>query len=100
MEELGSTGTDAMLVFHALEDGNGTKPLRLARLPVLMFPHATAADAVPTVMLRLAVAVSIPGWVESVAVIVTGAVPCTVAVPVIAPVELLIDNPLGRPLAL
>ena len=65
-----------------------------------MFPHATPADAVLIVILKLAVAVCIVGWVESVTVTDTEAVPSAVVVPVIAPVELLIDNPLGRPLAL
>jgi hypothetical protein len=65
-----------------------------------MFPHDTPADAVLIVTLKLAVAVCIVGWVESVAATVTEAVPTTVVVPVIAPVELLIDNPLGNPLAL
>jgi hypothetical protein len=65
-----------------------------------MFPQATPADAVLTVMLKLEVAVCIAGWVESVTVSDTEAVPSTVVVPVIAPVELLIDIPLGRPLAL
>jgi hypothetical protein len=42
------------------------------------------------------------GCVESVTVITTDAVPTEfcAGVPVIAPVELLIDKPLGRPLAL
>jgi hypothetical protein len=65
-----------------------------------MFPHDTPADAALIVILKLAVAVCIVGWVESVAATVTEAVPTTVVVPVIAPVELLIDNPLGNPLAL
>lgn len=53
-------------------------------------------------MLRFAVAVCDAGMVESVTVIVAEAVPTELCagVPVIAPVELLIDNPPGRPLAL
>jgi hypothetical protein len=65
-----------------------------------MFPHATPADAALIVILKFDVAVSIVGWVESVTVTDTVAVPTVVVVPVIAPVELLIDSPLGRPLAL
>jgi hypothetical protein len=53
-------------------------------------------------MLRLEVADCDEGWVESVTLIVADDVPtefCAGA-PVIAPVALLIDNPLGRLLAL
>jgi hypothetical protein len=65
-----------------------------------MFPHAAPADTALTVILEFEVAVCIAGWVESVTVSDTEATPTAVVVPVIAPVELLIDNPLGRPLAL
>jgi hypothetical protein len=53
-------------------------------------------------MLRFAVAVCDAGRVESVTVIVAEDVPTELCagVPVIAPVEPLIDNPPGRPLAL
>jgi len=88
------------LAFHAFEAGNGMYPLRLARLPVLMLPHETPADAELIVILKLAVAVCIAGWVESVTVTDTEDGPTEVVVPVIAPVELLIDSPLGSPLAL
>jgi hypothetical protein len=55
-----------------------------------------------TVRLRVAVADCAVGWVESVTVIATDAIPTELCagVPVIAPVELLIDKPLGRPVAL
>jgi hypothetical protein len=69
-------------------------------LPVLRFPHATPADTALIVILKLAFAVCIVGWVESVTVTDTEAAPTAVVVPEIAPVELLIDNPLGKPLAL
>jgi hypothetical protein len=51
---------------------------------------------------RLDVAFWAVGVVESVTVIATDAVPpdLCAGVPVIAPVELLIDKPLGKPLAL
>jgi hypothetical protein len=51
---------------------------------------------------RLDVAFWAVGVVESVTVIATDAVPTELCagVPVIAPVELLIDKPLGKPLAL
>jgi hypothetical protein len=49
---------------------------------------------------KLVVAVSFVGEVESITVTDTADVPTTLVVPVIAPVELLIDNPLGKPLAL
>ena len=45
------------------------------------------------------VADSTVGLLESVTVIVTRPVPAAAGVPEIAPVELLIDNPPGRPLA-
>jgi hypothetical protein len=55
-----------------------------------------------TVRLKVAFADCAVGCVESVTVITTDAVPTEfcAGVPVIAPVELLIDKPLGRPLAL
>jgi len=87
-------------VFHAFETGNGTKPLRLPKFPVVIFPQATPAVAVLIVMLKLDVAVCAVGVVESVTVTDTVAVSTVVVEPVIAPVELLIVNPLGRPLAL
>jgi hypothetical protein len=97
--EFGSTAAVDIFVFHALEAENGRNPLRLARLPVLMLPHATPAVTTLVVRLKLDVAVCNVGVVESVTVTETVAVPTAVVVPVIAPVELLIDNPLGRPLA-
>jgi hypothetical protein len=56
------------------------------------------AMAAAIVMFRLAVAESAAGGVESVTVTATDVVPTALCagVPVIAPVELLIDNPLGR----
>ena len=48
---------------------------------------------------RLAVAVRCVGEVESVTVTDTVLVPAVVGVPVIAPVEALIDRPVGRPVA-
>jgi hypothetical protein len=98
--EVGSTGAEAMFVFHALDAGNGTNPFRLPRLPVLIFPHATPAEGVLITNAKLVVAVSFVGEVESITVTDTADVPTTLVVPVIAPVELLIDNPLGKPLAL
>ena len=54
------------------------------------------------VMLKLALAVCGVGFAASFTVIVACAVPAAdcAGVPVMAPVELLIDNPLGRPVAL
>jgi len=56
--------------------------------------------AAATVICRSDVADSAVGVVESLTVIAAIDVPAAVGVPVIAPVELLIDNPLGSPLAL
>jgi hypothetical protein len=89
-----------MFVFHALEAPNGRNPFRLPMLPVVILPHATPADAALTTNARLFVALCFVGEVESVTVTETVEVPVAVAVPVIAPVELLIDSPLGNPLAL
>ena len=62
----------------------------------------TTSVAGMILMLRFAVAVCDAGRVESVTVIVAEDVPTELCagVPVIAPVEPLIDNPPGRPLAL
>ena len=97
-----SNGADEMSVFHAKPDGNGTKPLRLALSPVLMPMHAEPAGAGFTVMLRSTVTDWAVGLVESVTLIATVDVPSALGagVPEMAPVELLIDNPLGRPVAL
>jgi hypothetical protein len=67
-----------------------------------MAAHADGAVAAFTVRFRLALADCGVGWVESITVIATAADPTEVAagVPVIAPVELLIERPLGRPVAL
>lgn len=61
-----------------------------------------AVRAAFTVMLRLAVADCAVGLVESVTVIFTESVPTALCagVPVIEPVVLLIERPLGRPVAL
>ena len=100
MADFGSTAADAMFVFHALDDENGINPFKLARLPVLIFPHDTPALAVLIVNPRFVDAVFIDGCVESITVTATVAVPTEDVVPLIAPVELLIDKPLGNPLAL
>jgi hypothetical protein len=63
-------------------------------------PHETPALAVLIVKPRVVDAVFIEGWVESVTVIETVAVPTKDVVPLIAPVELLSDSPLGNALAL
>jgi hypothetical protein len=55
--------------------------------------------AEPIAMLRLAVADCEEGWLESVTLMVAEAVPPCVGVPVIMPVELLMERPPGRPLA-
>ena len=68
--------------------------------PVLIFPHATPADAAPIANAKLVVAVCFVGEVESVTVTDTVDVPTTLDVPESTPVELFIDNPLGKPLAL
>jgi hypothetical protein len=65
-----------------------------------MLPHAFPAVAVLIVILKLDVAVCFVGVDASVTFADTEAVPTVVDVPVIAPVELLIDSPLGRPVAL
>ena len=64
--------------------------------------ESVGATAAAIVICRFAVAVWTVGEVESVTLIATVVVPTELCagVPVIAPVELLIDNPLGRPLAL
>ena len=99
--EFGSTGAVVMLVFQASEDGNGTNPFRLPRLPVLMFPQdAPPPDAVALLMVRLTVEFAVcVVELESVTVTATELVPAAVGVPEMAPVELLIDNPAGSPLA-
>jgi len=63
--------------------------------------QADGVVAAFTVRLRLAFADCAVGLVESVTVTATSAVPAELAagVPVIAPVELLIDKPLGNPVA-
>jgi hypothetical protein len=62
----------------------------------------TASEAGLILMLRSAVADCEEGWLESVTLMVADAVPAELCevVPVIKPVELLIDRPFGRPLAL
>jgi len=81
--ELGSMGADAMLVFHRLEDGKGTYPLRLAPLPVLMLPHEGPAEEL-TVMFRLPVWERGVGVVESFTSTEKAVAPALVGVPVIA----------------
>ncbi len=100
--ELGSTDAEAMLVFQRLDAGNGTKPLRLAPLPVLMPEHCDwvggggggGAAAPLTVILKVAVCVS-GGALESVTVTPKLVFPAAVGVPVISP-ALESDNPAGR----
>jgi hypothetical protein len=69
---------------------------------VLIWLHAGAAPAAFTVRLKVAVAVCAVGFVESVTVKLTEAVPAAgeAGVPVIAPVEALSASPLGSPVAL
>ena len=90
------------MVSQASVGWKGTKPLRLASSPVDMAAHADGVVAAFTTRLRVALADWGVGWVESVTVIATEAVPTEVAagVPVIGPVELPIARPLGRPDAL
>jgi hypothetical protein len=66
-----------------------------------MLAQADGVEAAFTVRLSVVFADCGVGCVESVTVIATGAVPTAVAagVPVIAPVELLIDKPVGSPVA-
>ena len=73
-----------MLVFHRLEDGKGTYPLRLAPLPVLMLPHEGPAEEL-TVMFRLPVWERGVGVVESFTSTEKAVAPALVGVPVIAP---------------
>ena len=98
---MGSSGACEMSVFHALVAGNGTKPLRLALFPVVIWVQAEVDPAASMVRLRFADADSAMGWVESVTVIVTGAVPRSACVgfPVIVPDVALMVKPLGNPLA-
>ena len=58
----------------------------------------TASVAGPILRLRWETADCAEGWVESVTLMVTDAVPTELCagVPVIAPVALLMDKPLGR----
>jgi len=69
---------------------------------VVMVRGLVGTTAARTVRLRVAVADCAVGCVESVTVSATETVPTEVAagVPVTAPVEPLIDRPLGRPVAL
>ena len=100
--EFESTGAEAIFVFHKSVDGNGTKPFRLAPFPVLMFPQDAPTVAGSTTMFRSVVADCAVGCVESVTVNTTAVVPTELCagVPVIAPVEALIESPLGKLLAL
>ena len=59
-------------------------------------PGFTMATVLETVQVNEVVPVKLA---ESVAVTVTEEVPAVVGVPVMAPVELLIDRPAGRPVA-
>jgi hypothetical protein len=69
---------------------------------VVVMDNVVATTEVAIVICRLDVAVCAVDVVESVTVIAAEAVPTELCagVPEIAPVELLIDKPLGRPLAL
>jgi len=69
---------------------------------VVVIVSVGATVAATIVICRLVVAVWVVGELESVTVITTVDVPTELwaGVPLIAPVELMIDNPLGRPLAL
>jgi len=80
--------------------GKGTKPFRLASVPVFMPAQEANAGGWLMVMLSIAFAVCTDGVLESVTPTTTEVVPPCVGVPVIAPVAVLIDNPLGRLLAL
>jgi hypothetical protein len=92
--ELGSTAAEAMLVFHKFEAGNGTYPLRLAPLPVLMLPQEGPADEF-TVMLRLPVWESGVGVLESTTWIEKLVLPALVGVPLMTPAEERV-NPAGN----
>ena len=71
----GSRGAEEISVFHADEAGNGTKPLRLARLPRLIAPHCGApeVDVIATVVepdlvescVEVAVMVTVAGGVPA-----------------------------------
>ncbi len=72
--------------------------MRLPRFPVLIFPQATAGPAALIVRLGFDVADCAVGLVESFTVTATVLVPTELlaGTPVMAPVALLIANPLGR----
>jgi hypothetical protein len=75
-----------MLVFHKFEAGNGTYPLRLAPMPVLMLPHEGPADEF-TVMLRFPVCERGVGVLESTTWTEKAVLPALVGVPLIVPAE-------------
>src|ERR1700761_9473390 len=83
--ELASTGADAIFVFHRLEEGKGTYPLRLAPLPVLMLPQDGPAVA-STVRLRVPVCER-AGVLESVTSTEKIVAPDLVGVPLMTPAE-------------
>jgi hypothetical protein len=92
-----SSGALEMSVFHGFEDGNGTKPLRLAMLPRLK-PPQTAPPLVVELTMTVADAVLVESWVEVAVKVAVSAEPGGVnvtAVPDATPVELLSDPPEG-----
>src|SRR5580700_110839 len=90
-----------MSVFHALVVGKGTYPFRFALSPVLICPQAEGLVAELIVSPSVTDALCL-GADASVTVNLTCVVPAALCagVPVIAPVDALIDRPLGSPLAL
>ena len=96
VELLGSSGALEISVFHAFEDGNGTKPLRLAMLPRLKLPHT--APPVVDVTATVAEADLVESCVDVAVIVAVSAVPGGVkvtAVPEATPVVLLSDPPDG-----
>ena len=91
-----------MSVFHALVEGKGINPLRLALFPVVIWLQAVVDPAASIVRVRSAVAVCAVGVVESITVTITDAGPTSawMGFPVIVPDVALIVNPLGSPVAL
>src|SRR5579862_3721376 len=89
VELLGSSGALEMSVFHALEDGNGTNPLRLAILPRLRPPQtAPPPDVEPTT--TCADAVLVESCVDVAVMVAVSAVAGgvnVIAVPEATPVE-------------
>jgi len=89
----GSSGALEISVFHVLDDGNGTKPLRLAMFPRLR-PPQTAPPPVVALTTTVAEAILVESCVEAAVMVAVSAVLGGVnvtAVPEATPVDALSD---------